>query len=1080
MRNRLSSLLVPAVWLAASLGWPAAAQDAGTPWWQEQKIVFAWGQWAHAREDKSQGFWGEDPRSATLPRELFRNLDLAGVTVFTEIRWYNSENARFAHEFGLKYFATVFVCDLSGKRHERSWLKRDEEHWWPCPLDPVPYERWVVEPHLEGVRAGLIDGIQFDWEAYGGRGEAGICYCDHCFGAFPGFRATGEGLPAKLERYGWLEENGLVSDYESNFSVQRVALFTRIRKTLQAAKPDLLFSSYGTVFSDFTRAVNTPEAPFVFLDCRHYYNDDRQPWWESYGPRLKQEGYLYIPGGWTNALFGAQASQVSAAQWIYEAAINEDGCWLWFERELDDEILRAYAGADRQITTAEEAVGDFLFRGRRDPNFVTAVEWTGRPELQQAVLARTYHLEDTHLAHVSNVDTEWPVRVRLRFPRLTGAASWTAQDALGELYYSRDNRSPVWTTAELQAGVVVALEPRSDLFLRVAPASANLAVDQARLLRSREFSVLAEPAVAAATAGPIKTIMNLHVLRNSIYDAALDELLSTTEAVFTLPKTGWLFRWDKEDIGPSAGWFRPETAVGDWEPIEIERFWGSQGSSGGPGWYRAEVDIPELPAGRRVYLHFGAVDETLVLWIDGVYAGDHKHPRGPGYSWDKPSAIDVTGKLTGGRHLLVFRVWNIGGAGGVWKPVRVLTGPDTGAATAGTAGSRPGLGSAGPLLYTATEPMGFEGPEAPMTIGNTIRVLDEEKQTRLRQVRGHLWSPSYSPDGTRIAFVHDAGGLGQVFVMNADGSNAVNLSANRFCDRAPVWAPDGAGIAFLSDRGGDWDIWLMNADGSGQRRLAGNPGLDRAVVWAPDGSRIAWESHVSGIPSIWICDADGSGSRPLLAPDRPLTIQQLQAGADQVFNFAEVDNVFPDNTFYLTDPVWSADGRQLAATGLGSHSGRVVVVLDADGSRMLQVIGWIGGVAQLAWSPDGTQLAGTLRTAPQETERSGVFVVNADGTDKYRWLVDVTPQGPRLGGARRHGLMSWYSHGSAQPRRAVKTFASLTWAPDGESLAFSSDMDSSGAFCVYTIPVAGGEPTKLDLTDSAWPNHIMWRPRQPE
>ena len=155
----------------------------------------------------------------------------------------------------------------------------------------------------------------------------------------------------------------------------------------------------------------------------------------------------------------------------------------------------------------------------------------------------------------------------------------------------------------------------------------------------------------------------------------------------------------------------------------------------------------------------------------------------------------------------------------------------------------------------------------------------------------------------------------------------------------------------------------------------------------------------------------------------------------------------------------------------------MAVVMDADGSRMVQVIGWIGGLAQLAWSPDGTELAGTLRTAPQESERSGVFVVKADGTDKYRWLVDVSPEGPRLGGARRHGLMSWYSHGSAQPRRVVRTFTSLVWSPDGKSLAFSSDMDPSGAFCVYTVFVAGGDPVKLDLTDSAWPNHIMWRPR---
>ena len=97
-----------------------------------------------------------------------------------------------------------------------------------------------------------------------------------------------------------------------------------------------------------------------------------------------------------------------------------------------------------------------------------------------------------------------------------------------------------------------------------------------------------------------------------------------------------------------------------------------------------------------------------------------------------------------------------------------------------------------------------------MTIGNVIRSVDpgDEGELRqsygiwrytvpslLRQVRGHLWSPRYSPNGARIAFVHDAGGRGQIFVMNTDGSGAVNVSENAFCDRAPRWSPDGAQIA---------------------------------------------------------------------------------------------------------------------------------------------------------------------------------------------------------------------------------------------------------------------------------------------
>ena len=58
----------------------------------------------------------------------------------------------------------------------------------------------------------------------------------------------------------------------------------------------------------------------------------------------------------------------------------------------------------------------------------------------------------------------------------------------------------------------------------------------------------------------------------------------------------------------------------------------------------------------------------------------------------------------------------------------------------------------------------------------------------------------------------------------------------------------------------------------------------------------------------------------------------------------------------------------------------------------------------------------------------------------------------------------------------MKTFASLGWSPDGKTLAFTSDMDPSGAFYVYTIDPDGGKPQRLDQTRSAWPNEIMWHP----
>ena len=1070
------------------------------PWWKERKIVFMWGQWERT--------W----KTGCTPDELMARLARAGTTVYAESRprpesteliannkpltlrqgtgvYFDLEVARAARRHGIRYFGAAWLSNLAdfaaehphrlsrqpdGKPYSGTWGRVIT---YPCPLDKQLYEKWFLAPCLEAAETGQVDGLHLDWEAYAGRGEAKVCYCDDCFDVFSGRRGVEREAPPVAQRYDWLTAQGLLRDYETLFAQRRATMFRGFAEGVRALQPGFVFSGYTLLDTEMTRNLHSDSAPFMILDARHYSNDDRQAWWESYGTALRKRGYIYIPGGWTNALFGSQPSQISAARWLYEAAINEDGVWLWFEHELDDEILRAYATADREIQGVLRQVGRFLFHGERDGTFATAVEWTGRPELEGAVRLQTFQIDDEYLVHVDNTNAEWPLRVRIRLPGLPQAEQrWTVRDALKDLYYSRDGASTEWTRRDLLAGVVVALEPRTDLFLLIAPAPETLEVDPSALLQSREFSTFPSHAAAAALASPVKATVNLYFMKNAVCGAELNTLLASTREVLGLPADGWHFKMDKDDVGAGQGWFLPVTTIADWTPIEIETFWGNKGTTGS-GWYRRDVDIPALPENRRIYLHFAAVDEELVLWIDGEYAGDYN--LGPG-GWDKPFAIDVTKPLTQGKHHLALRVHNSAAAGGIWKPVSVLAGVATAAADTVAPETEPAPARTGRLICTVAEPLDFNVGSGSYTIGNALRTVHngDESQLRVRHVKAHLWSPRYSPDGQRVAFVQDLGGRGQIFVMRADGAEATNISRNAFCDRFPKWSPDAEKIVFVSDRGGDWDVYTMNSDGSVQERVAGNPGLDRAPAWSPDGSQIAWESHVSGMPNIWVCDVDGGNSRPLIEAGKPLKISVVQGWLDPI-RIVEAEPILPGNEFYLTEPVWAPDSRRIAGVGL-SH-GTMVCILDADGTTMLQLIPWLPGAADLCWSPDGTQLAGSWRTAHQETEHSGIFVIRADGMEKTprgmgHWLVDVTPRGPRLSRVQRHPSVTWYSHGSSQPRRVVKTFTSLAWAADGSELAFSSDMDPSGAFHVYTMRAAGGKPRCLGGTRSAWPNEVMWEP----
>ena len=196
---------------------------------------------------------------------------------------------------------------------------------------------------------------------------------------------------------------------------------------------------------------------------------------------------------------------------------------------------------------------------------------------------------------------------------------------------------------------------------------------------------------------------------------------------------------------------------------------------------------------------------------------------------------------------------------------------------------------------------------------------DGSGQTAITGPPQYERDPTWSPDGTRIAFDLN----GDVHVMNADGTGAVNLTGGSFgTDAGPTWSPDGSKIAFSSTRSADYGIYVMDADGSDVTPIT-NVALDTDPAWSPDGQRIAFVR--SG--RIYTVKPDGTGVTPVTTGNNS------------------------------RQPDWSPSGDRIAYQRSTSESATTGIhTIQPDGSNDLDLSGFLTEANQPAWSPDGTKI----------------------------------------------------------------------------------------------------------------------------
>jgi Tol biopolymer transport system component len=293
-------------------------------------------------------------------------------------------------------------------------------------------------------------------------------------------------------------------------------------------------------------------------------------------------------------------------------------------------------------------------------------------------------------------------------------------------------------------------------------------------------------------------------------------------------------------------------------------------------------------------------------------------------------------------------------------------------------------GGAGPAAAPSAGAVRLEGRLVFSAEGDIwTMAADGSDRTRLTTDLAEDFDPSWSPDGSRIAFRSHRDGNEEVYVMAADGSQQRNLSRSPTSDYSPAWSPDGTTIAFASDRDGDPnEIYVMGVDGSNQIRVTDNPGIDEYPTWSPDGTQIAFHCTMGRV------NPNGTGDFEICVIDRDGT------------NLHQLTDTPGENT----QPDWSPDGASIAfeSNRLGWPSLPTVTPAGYDGESFGDQDVWMmrtDGSQQRnltsnpleddsfpAWSPDGAWVVfsryGQLRiVAPDGAESQPL--ANSPGTDNF-------------------------------------------------------------------------------------------------